>query len=113
MKKTYFLNSSEIVDVAKNWISYVEKLEISKADKRKADEVKKSIEQQKQEFLTANATKVTRVSTRPKYFYETNKEMQGKYGWFSSYGKSYNLPEYYTGWEFSEEQAYLKFINIK
>ena len=113
MKKTYFLNSSEIVIVAANWESYVEKLEISKADKRKADEVKKNIEQKKQEFLTANAKKVARVSTRPKYFYETNKEMQGKYGWFSSYGKSYNLPEYYTGWEFSEEQAYLNFINIK
>ena len=34
-KKTYFLNSKEIVQVAENWASIVEKLTISKTEKRK------------------------------------------------------------------------------
>lgn len=112
MKKTYFLNASEIVKVAQNWQANVEKLEISKADKRAADEVKKTREQLRQEFLTAHATKVARVAERPQFFFETDKEMQGKFGWFSSYGKSYNMTEYYTGWVFSSEQALIDFSKL-
>lgn len=112
MKKTYFLNASEIVKIAQNWQANVEKLEISKADKRAADEVKKTREKIRQEFLTANATKVARVAERPQFLFETDKEMQGKFGWFSSYGKSYNLPEYYTGWVFSSEQALIDFSKL-
>lgn len=112
MKKTYFLNSVEIVDIATNWQSYCEKLEISKNEKRIAEENKKNKEQRQQEFLQANATKVVRVSTRPQYFYEIDREMNGKYGWFSSYGKSYNLSEYLTGWSFESEEKYNQFLNL-
>ena len=112
MKKTYFLNSKEIVNVAENWASFVEKLEISKTEKRNAEEAKKNREQIKLEFLNENAEKVIRVSERPSFFYETDKEMQGKFGWFSSYGKSYNLPEYFTGWVFKTEEKLQEFFNL-
>lgn len=112
MKKTYFLNASEIIDIASNWQEYCEKLEISKAEKRKEFEEKRSIEEIKHLFLEKNATKVTRISQMPEFFHETNREMNGKYGWFSSYGKSYNLPEYYTGWEFKSQELLDKFLNI-
>ena len=112
MKKTYFLNSKEIVHVAENWASIVEKLTISKTEKRNAEEAKKNREQIKLEFLNENAEKVIRVSERPSFFYETDKEMQGKFGWFSSYGKSYNLPEYFTGWVFKTEEKLQEFFNL-
>ena len=112
MKKTYFLNSKEIVHIAENWASIVEKLTISKTEKRNAEEVKKNREQIKLEFLNENAEKVIRVSERPSFFYETDKEMQGKFGWFSSYGKSYNLPEYFTGWVFKTEEKLKEFLNL-
>jgi len=38
--------------------------------------------------------------------------MNGKHGWFSSYGKSYNLPEYYSGWEFENFEKYNEFIKL-
>lgn len=113
MKKTYFLNASEIIDIATNWTKYVEKLEISKEQKRVALEVKKNIEVLKQDFLTKNAKKIVRVTETPMFFYEIDKEMNGKFGWFSSYGKSYNMTEYYTGWEFESEKLYREFFNIK
>ena len=112
MKKTYFLNSKEIVHVAENWASIVEKLTISKTEKRNAEEAKKNREQIKLEFLNENAEKVIRVSERPSFFYEMDKEMQGKFGWFSSCGKSYNLPEYFTGWVFKTEEKLQEFFNL-
>ena len=42
LKKTYFLNLYEIVKIAENWDDYTQKLELSKADKRKAAELQKS-----------------------------------------------------------------------
>lgn len=113
MKKTYFLNAKEIVDLATNWQSYCEKYEISIETKRTAAQVEKDLEIKKEQFLNENAKKIVRASTRPIFFYETNKEMDGKFGWFSSYYKSYNLPEYYTGWEFSSEEKYQEFLSIK
>lgn len=113
MKKTYFLNATEIADLAMNWDSYCEKYEISLQQKRIALENQKSLEERKEIFLQENAKKITRVENPPIWFYETNKEMNGKFGWFSSYGKHYNMTEYYTGWEFKTEEKYHEFFNIK
>ena len=113
MKKTYFLNSSEICNVASNWDSFVEKLNLSKIEAQKAEEAKKDLETRKLDFLKANAKKVERVSQRPAYFYLTAREMNGKYGWFDSTYKSYNLPEYFSGWEFESEKKYNEFLSIK
>lgn len=113
MKKTYFLNSAEIVEIATNWQNLVEKLEISKTEKRNAAEEKKNLEVRKLEFLQANAKKIERTTKTPELFYETGREMNGKYGWFSSYGKSYNMTEYFTGWAFESLEKYNEFKNLK
>lgn len=113
MKKTYFLNADELSDLANNWDSYVEKYEISEQQKRVDAEIKMGVEARKESFLREHATKKTRVENRGVFFFETNKEMNGKYGWFSSYGKSYSMTEYFTGWEFEQEHMYKEFLQIK
>jgi len=113
MKKTYFLNSSEIVEIAENWDSLVEKIAIRNENLKSAEIVKKEKEAKKLEFLTANTEKLVRVQNVPEFFYEIEKEMNGKYGWFSSYGKNYNMTEFYTGWKFSSEEKYNEFLTIK
>lgn len=112
MKKTYFLNAAEICDIAKNWDSYIEKLAISKETARTAADMAKEIEAKKQAFLNENATRVNRVETKPTFFYQTAQEMNGKYGWFDSRYKSYNMTEYFSGWEFSSEEKYHEFHKI-
>lgn len=112
MKKTYFLNSNEIVNISENWSSYVEKLQLSKSEKRNAEEELKNREAKRLKFLNKYAEKVVRVSEIPSFFYETDKEMEGKFGWFSSYGKSYNLPEYYSGWAFKSKKKLDEFYKI-
>lgn len=42
-RKTYFLNSKEIVQVAENWASIVEKLTISKTEKETPKKRKKIV----------------------------------------------------------------------
>ena len=113
MKKTYFINSGEICDVATNWAAYVEKLELSKVAAKRAAEEKKTLEERKLAFLQANAKKVERASSQPLYFYLTGREMNGKYGWFDSSYKSYNMPEYFSGWEFESREQLENFYNIK
>ncbi len=115
MKKTYFLNSQEICNVATNWHDYVEKLAISKEEKRKAAEQQRNIENRRLEFLQVNAKKVERAINKPTYFYLTAREMNGKYGWFDSTYKSYtyNLPEYFSGWEFESEESLQEFYKIQ
>lgn len=112
MKKTYFLNSTEIVMIATNWEELVDRLAIKKQEARIEEERKRNREQIKQEFLARWAKKLVRVENPPKWFYEIDREMKGKYGWFSSYGKSYNLKEYYTGWAFRSEKKYKEFLSI-
>jgi hypothetical protein len=113
MKKTYFLNAAEICGIATNWQSLCEKYEISVQVAKNAADIKKELETKKLEFLEANATKKVRIEKRPQFFYETNCEMAGKYGWFCSYGKSYNMTEFYTGWEFETEKLYQEFLKLK
>ena len=113
MKKTYFLNSDEISNLALNFYSILEKYEISLQSKRTELELKNDLEAKKQNFLVLNATKKIRVEEISTFFYEVNREMNGKYGWFCSYGKSYNMTEYYTGWEFKTQEKYNEFLNIK
>lgn len=112
MKKTYFLNASEICNVATNWNDFLQKLELSKQESKSQAEnerQKKSIEL---EFLKINAEYISRVTTMPEFFYKTAQEMHGKYGWFDSTYKSYNMTEYFSGWEFQEEKKYHEFLNL-
>lgn len=113
MKKTYFLNAKEIADLAVNWDSYCEKFQLSIEAKKTSEETKKTLEEKKLQFLQENAKKVERVTDKPKFFIKEKQEMLGKYGWFDSSGKSYNLTEYYSGWEFDSYEMYCEFLNIK
>ena len=113
MKKTYFLNAKEICEVAKNFNSFFEKLELSKATAKNVEIEKKSLENRKYNFLKDNALKIERVSNKPNFFYQTAQEMNGKYGWFDSTYKSYNMTEYFSGWEFESQEKYQEFLNIK
>lgn len=113
MKKTYFLNAAEICDVAKNWDAYCEKLQISKVAAKNAAEEKRNLEARQQEFLKANAKRFERVRNTPEHSFTTSREMNGKYGWFDSTHKSYNLPEYFSGWAFESEAKYHEFLNLK
>ena len=112
MKKTYFLNAAEICECAKNWDAFSEKLSLSKIAAKNAAEVKKTLEARKLEFLQANAKKVERTTKCPTFFYKTAQEMNGKYGWFDSTYKSYNMTEYFSGWEFLTEELYNEFLKI-
>jgi len=113
MKKTYFLNATEICIVAKNWDDHVQKLQISVATATEAAANKKSFEDRKLEFLRNNAKCVQRVQKQPDFFYKTAQEMDGKFGWFDSTHKSYKMPEYYSGWEFETLEKYNEFVGIK
>ena len=106
------INSPEIVKVASGWFDFVYKLEISKHDEILREQNKKDLEQRKLDFLKNNATYILRKQSRPQFFYEIDREMNGKYGWFSSYGKSYNMTEYYSGWEFQTAELLKEFNNI-
>jgi len=112
MKKTYFLNANEIVDIAKIFHEIMSKLELRNAEKRQAEDQKKTREQTQKEFLNANATYISRIISRPSFFHETEKEYNGKYGWFSAYGKSYNITAYYSGYQFATEELLKEFNKI-
>lgn len=101
MKKTYFVNSAEIINLANNW-----------------DAFKKSYDRQndraflKMQFLTSNTIPILRVTCPPSFFIESDQEMNGKFGWFTSYGKSYNMTVYYSGHAFPTEELYKQYLNM-
>ncbi|MDR0824034.1 MAG: hypothetical protein LBN74_03000 [Prevotella sp.] len=46
----------------------------------------------------------SRESTKPVFGLVQKSEMNGKYGWFDSSGRSYNLPEYYSGIDYKTKK---------
>lgn len=112
MKKTYFLNSEEIVNIAENFNDNLNKLNLDKLESKRQLEIKQNKILLQNEFLNENAIRIERTTIIPKYFYKTSQEMNGKYGWFDSTYKDYNLTEYYSGWEFDTEDKYNKFLSI-
>jgi hypothetical protein len=112
MKKTYFIKANQIADIAKNWDMYISKLNISKEKIKSDNDIKKTLQDKKNSFLKTYAKFITRERNKPTYFYQTAQEMDGKYGWFDSTYKSYNMPEYYSGWEFKSKKKYDEFLNL-
>jgi len=113
MKKTYFINSIEICDVASNWDEYVERLNLSRDTEKQLLQKERNWETKRFEFLHKHAKKIQRSPFKPPFFYLTMQEMNGKYGWFDSEHKSYNMPEYYSGWQFENSEKYEEFLNLK
>lgn len=103
MKKTYFLNSKQIVDLCTNFDSKLKSYQDYLIDQKEKPA-------RMAEFLAKHATFVKRVEVEPKHFICTEKEMNGKFGWFDSWSKSYNLTEYYSGYEFASEDLRWEFL---
>jgi hypothetical protein len=62
-------------------------------------------------WLNENCEYIIRSTDR--LFVEEKREMNGKYGWFDSSRKNYNLPEYFTGWKLREnakQEEYFKIV---
>ncbi|GHT02078.1 hypothetical protein AGMMS49525_04860 [Bacteroidia bacterium] len=114
MKKTYFLNAAQIVDFCRKFDTISANYEAHVANLKREFEEKKTLEQRRTEFLKENGEKKVRVGSnnRGEWFIELDREMNGKYGWFSSYGKSYNMTEYYTGYSFKSEEIYKKYLEL-
>lgn len=112
MKKAYFLNATQIVMVATTWNDLQDKLNLSKNAAKIANENKKNLEQRKLDFLKTHAKRYERVTSEPANNYRTAREMSGKYGWFDSTYKSYNLPEYFSGWAFETGEKLQEFYQL-
>jgi hypothetical protein len=88
----YYLFNKEVVDVKR----------LKAATKKLVRALRESFEKQlviarRMEWLKVNAEYVVRTTSR--LFIEEKREMNGKYGWFDSSSKNYNLTEYFTGWK--------------
>ena len=101
MKKTYFLNASEIVDIATNYDKYKQML-VDKVEKQK----------QTERFLEEKGIFMERITNIPPNFVITEKEMLGKYGWFPANSK-YNSTIYYSGYNLQDEKTYNKYVELK
>lgn len=112
MKKTYFVNSDEIINIATNWDKFVS--DFKKFKKSEEDKLTQqhNIQNKRDEYLKNNAEFVTRVSEIPEFFIEKEREQHGKYGWFDCSNKSYNLPTFYSGYVFKNEQDYNTYLNL-
>jgi len=107
MGRTYFFKAWQVQELAEKWGMIPE----IKAQKAAREQAKKDRIGRQTAFLYANAIKRERIIKKPIYFIQTKQEMQGKHGWFDSTGKYYNLTEYYTGWELTEEQ-YRQYLDL-
>lgn len=114
MKKTYFLNANQIIDLATNWENYVLGINEKKQLLIIAEKAKKAIELKRNKFIEKNATKFERITitSLPKNTYITEKEMNGKFGWFEATTR-YNMTIYYSGFVFKNEKALEKYLQIR
>lgn len=113
MKKTYFVNSEQLVFLADNFTKIMSDFEQAKlSTKNKRDEASRK-EAAKNEFLRNNAKEFYRKSSTPNhpYYITTDREMDGKYGWFPADSK-YNMTVYYSGWEFDSEETYQAYLDF-
>ena len=117
MKKTYFLSAEQIVEFATNFEKIIQEFEEAKENEKREKENEKIKQKQKQEFLISKAKRIERIGETQ--FWENKnpkiivcEEMNGKYGWFDSSYKDYNLPRYYTFWEFSNNDDFNQFLEL-
>jgi hypothetical protein len=116
-KESVLLKVAALFGVPQN-DAYSTAKSISVAEKRAkkramATEKRKNMEAEKRQSLDewvneqrkkGNIADYQRVSTEPQYAYRQKQEMSGKYGWFDSSGRGYNLPEYYSGLQFASQE---------
>ena len=114
MKKTYFLNSAQISELALDWFGNFKKFEITQAFIAKSNILAAEKALNMNNYLELNAKFLKRVPIKPNWFYLTCSECDGKYGWFDAEDNKYGLKEYFSGWEFysfeSYKEFYIKFL---
>lgn len=113
MRKIYYVNADQMIHVVRNFSELLNKKIVRDEEKNQAEISRKNQELARAEFAEKFGKKFSRVTTLPKFYVETDREMQGKYGWFSSYGKSYNLTEYISGIEFESQEMVDKYRALK
>jgi hypothetical protein len=113
MGRTFFFSQEEVEELTARWnelAAIEDKKEAERIEKQNAAEKREAA---KKEYLEkVDAIYRSRISERPKFFFTTKREMNGKYGWFDSSMKSYNLPEYYSGYEFKTQKQLNKFEDM-
>ena len=112
MKKTYFMNSDEISKLATNWHEFLGNYDKFSIEKKKRLKIESEKIKLKNKFLKENATYKEKLLERPKFFHELAVYQKGKYGWFDCSEKSYNLPKYYSGYQFHSEELFNEFLNM-
>lgn len=110
MKKTYFLNADEIVDLAENWHTHLEKHLKTEAEYLEITKLRQKQAALRADFLDKNATFINRVKEEPEMFVRISQEMHGKHGWFDCTGKYYNMPIYYSGYQFTDPELYKEYL---
>lgn len=116
MKKTYFINAKEICDFATNFYTYLEKYNLYLEEEKVRLENRKNKEQIKSQFAKENATKIERMAKNKienfDLFVEIDRECNGKYGWFSASKNFYRMEEFYTGYQFKNEEDLKKYYSL-
>jgi len=114
MKKTYFLNATQIVEFAENFEKIKAEFEADRMKKIDYATAQRALEARRREYLNDNATKVVRVPRTQlagSLYITIRCEMSGKYGWFEAQSR-YNLTEYITAWVFDTEEKYREYFKI-
>lgn len=70
MKKTYFVNATQIIDLAKNWQDYSLKLETQKKEQNKEAEFQAKKDEVMKKFLSVFAFKIKREENTPCFYNE-------------------------------------------
>jgi hypothetical protein len=110
MKKTYFLDDYITKEEV---LSFYKKCSKMNTAALLAETQRKTLEERQNQFLRQHATRFARVLNKPDHCIITGQEMEGKYGWFDSTYKSYNLPEYFSGWKFETEEKRNEYFKIQ
>lgn len=104
MRKIFYVSADQMLDVVRNFEALLQKESEREAKKKNDQELEKSREARQREFAKTHGVFFSRVTTIPPNAVITEREMNGKYGWFNSQGKSYNLPEYFSGVAFASSE---------
>ena len=84
----------------KNNVKEIRKGLVANAEKRLSD-------------FNSQFKKFTRVTTKPEHGIVDLTEMNGKYGWFNSAGKYYNMTEYYSGIDYETAENRKKALELE
>lgn len=109
MKKTYFLDDYYKLNEAVKLLKQASKIRVKKIKESYFENI---LIKKQREFLNENANHFSRITKTPEICIITNIEMFGKYGFFESNDR-YNLPQYFTGYSFENEDKKNEYLKIK